>query len=295
MDPDINLWFTSNGISKSNVRVVLGDQFNRKVLDTHETNIETIWAKRVEQNPRLFNGSKFRLDSAKYENNGVTLNLGLTCYKDYLGTNWSPEVKSLHKYGVRDFENSQVYLSDPAGVGALVQTVDDYVMFMRRSDKVGEAPGLWDVPGGHPEPEELLALLGKDKKLDIKEFSISEFGPDDVVEEIFNSILREVRDEINIPMKYLSEPVLLGVAGNNTSAGRPSMEFFIRCSLSSTEVNDLYSSGGAEAEESTNLKLVPIQEVFDLHNNSIWKGMAPSAKGCVKLFQASKEQKQQSD
>ena len=44
-------------------------------------------------------------------------------------------------------------MSDALGVGAFVLTSDDYVTFIRRSERVGEAQGLWDIPGGHPEPE----------------------------------------------------------------------------------------------------------------------------------------------
>jgi len=39
------------------------------------------------------------------------------------------------------------------GVGALVLTADDKVITMKRSANCGEAPGLYDIPGGHPEPE----------------------------------------------------------------------------------------------------------------------------------------------
>ncbi|XP_070577868.1 uridine diphosphate glucose pyrophosphatase NUDT22-like isoform X2 [Ptychodera flava] len=289
MDPDICLWFTSPGTPKSSVRVVLGVHHNRKVLDSHEKNIELIWARRREKNPRLFNGSKFRLHSSDVQNGTVTLNMGLTCYKDYLGTNWAPDAKTLHHLGKRDFDNSQAYLSDPAGVGAMVQTSDGYVIFIRRSDKVGEAPGLWDVPGGHPEPQELLILLGKDKNLEIHDIPMDEFPHDAVVEEIYDSIIREIRDEVNIPVESLSEPLLLGVAGNNTSAGRPSIEFYVKCSLSSNEVKALYSAGGPEAEESTSMALVHLKDVLTFDSNPMWNEMAPSAKGCVKLFQASRK------
>ncbi|XP_006823759.1 uridine diphosphate glucose pyrophosphatase NUDT22-like [Saccoglossus kowalevskii] len=142
------------GMPKSQVDVVMGEQYNRKVLQSHEKNIENIWSQRLTQNPRLYNGSKFRLDSWKCENNSVlTLYLGLTCYRDYLATNWSPDVKRLHQIGKRDYGNQQAYMSDPLGVAAMVQTADDCFIFIRRSNNVGEAAGLWDVPGGHPEPE----------------------------------------------------------------------------------------------------------------------------------------------
>ena len=51
---------------------------------------------------------------------------------------------------------------------------------------------------------------------------------EDVVQEIFSSIQREVIDEVNIPAKSLDPPLYLGTARNTTSAGRPSMAFEIR-------------------------------------------------------------------
>ena len=45
------------------------------------------------------------------------------------------------------------------------------------------------------------------------------------VAELFDSILHEVRDEVNVPAKHLSDPTLLGFIRNTTSAGRPSAVF----------------------------------------------------------------------
>lgn len=49
-----------------------------------------------------------------------------------------------------------------------------------------------------------------------------------IAEEIFNSIVREVVDEVNIPVSTLSKARLLGVSKNNTTGGRRCFEFFIR-------------------------------------------------------------------
>jgi len=42
--------------------------------------------------------------------------------------------------------------------------------------------------------------------------------------EIYDSVVREVVDEVNIPRSFLSEPEFIGVARNKTAAGRPSVE-----------------------------------------------------------------------
>lgn len=76
-----------------------------------------------------------------------------------------------------------------------------------------------------------------------------------VVSELFSSVCVEIRDEVgftcfltnrfvllnqfksvfapqvNIPLGSLGQPVLMGIALNHTSAGRPSAEFYVRYSL----------------------------------------------------------------
>ena len=61
---------------------------------------------------------------------------------------------------------------------------------------------------------------------------LSLFTSDRIVAEIYDSILTEVRDEVNIPLDTLTEPLLLGIAVNKMSHGRPSSEYLIRFVMS---------------------------------------------------------------
>ena len=137
------------------LHVTLNVKNNRKKLpDEQEQEIETTWKARKEKIPTLFNGTKFRLESLQeFEDDVLTLNLGVTCYKDFQGTNLSENALLLQSQGLVDHDNSQAYMSDAVGVGALVQTLDNYIVMLFRSDKCGEDTGLWDRPGGHPEPK----------------------------------------------------------------------------------------------------------------------------------------------
>lgn len=83
----------------------------------------------------------------------LTLRLGLTCYKDYLGTNWSCGVAELRRRGEAKFSDPLAFLAQPLGVGAVLCTSDGQVVMIRRSQRVAEAGGLLDIPGGHPEPK----------------------------------------------------------------------------------------------------------------------------------------------
>lgn len=94
-------------------------------------------------------------DTKPSEVNGaiLRLQLGLTCYKDFLGTNWSQEAVNLQQRGRLESGDPQVLLAQPLGVGAVLVTSDGQVVMLRRSQRVAEAAGLLDIPGGHPEPK----------------------------------------------------------------------------------------------------------------------------------------------
>lgn len=89
----------------------------------------------------------------------------------------------------------------------------------------------------------------------------------------------------------MSEPLLLGIARNHTSAGRPSAEFYVRCSLTSEEVKERYLQGGPEAHESTEVIFLEEEELLTIESSEMWKELCPSAKGCVKLYMMVREQK----
>ncbi|XP_046715836.1 uridine diphosphate glucose pyrophosphatase NUDT22 isoform X2 [Silurus meridionalis] len=212
----------------------------------------------------------------------VRLQLGLTCYKDFLGTNWSQEAVNLQKRGQLELGDPQALLAQPLGVGAVLLTSDEQVVMLRRSQRVAEAAGLLDIPGGHPEPKAVCQGMSEEG-ISIELLQGCEKA---VVAEIFSSICAEVRDEVNVPLDFLSAPVLMGIALNHTSAGRPSAEFFIRCSLTEEEVKEFYWRGGPEAHESTDIVFLSKSEMLQLDVKSpLWSELCPSAKGAVLLYQ----------
>ncbi|KAJ8246963.1 hypothetical protein GJAV_G00257240 [Gymnothorax javanicus] len=214
------------------------------------------------------------------EQTKLILQLGLTCYKDFLGTNWSRGVAALMRRGEAEFGDPHALLAQPLGVGGVLRTADGLVVLLKRSQKVAEAPGLLDIPGGHPEPKAVCQGVSEDC------IRVEQLAEDAVIRELFSSVCVEIRDEVNIPLSSLSEPILLGIALNHTSAGRPSAEFYIRCSLSSEEVKAFYWQGGPEAHESTDIVFLSEEEMMRLDvSTPLWKKLCPSAKGAVLLYQ----------
>uniref|UniRef100_A0A8C5RZV1 Nudix hydrolase 22 n=1 Tax=Laticauda laticaudata TaxID=8630 RepID=A0A8C5RZV1_LATLA len=284
MDPDISLMFKCpafGGIPESHVRVELSPLYDRHSLPADQAQIDSVWAARCRQNPWLFDGAKFRLHSVKLDGSILTFHLGLTSYKDFVGTNLAETARQLQEQGHKDFGNSQAYLAEPLGVGAVLHTADDNLIFLRRSLCVGEAPGKIDVPGGHPEPQ---AVLGNDASVGSL-IRHQDLPPDLVVGELFSSVLREIQDEVNLQPETLSRPLLLGIVRNETTAGRCSAEFYVRCSLSSEEVKQRYALGGPEAQESVSIIFVSREDVLSMEQKvEWWNELCPSAKGAVKLY-----------
>ena len=71
-------------------------------------------------------------------------------------------------------------------------------------------------------PQELVG------KIAMEDIDLTRMKESDVVDEIFNSTLSEIVDEVNIPLSTLTDPILLGISRNTTSAGRPSSEYYVK-------------------------------------------------------------------
>ncbi|XP_018113108.1 uridine diphosphate glucose pyrophosphatase NUDT22 isoform X1 [Xenopus laevis] len=316
MDPEISILYCSpfpEGLPQRRVQAQLSPHYQRRRLPPPlEDQILLEWEERKRKQPWVFNGAKFRLHSVKADLNqrekinrentlgeigdhirqeadmdeqgGLTLYLALTSYRDFLGTNWSGNAKALQERGGKEHGDPEAYLAQPLGVGAALQCSDGRFVLLRRSNRVGEAPGQLDIPGGHPEPKAVAPNIPED------ELSLDVLKPELVITELFSSILAEIRDEVNLPLWSLSEPLLLGIARNHTSAGRPSAEFYVRCSFSSEEVRERYLQGGPEASESTDIMFIDREEMLSLETSELWKELCPSAKGCVKLYLLVREQ-----
>lgn len=160
MDPEVYLLLhcPPGGLPKEQVRAELSPAHDRRPLPEGDKAIAAVWESRLQAQPWLFDAPKFRLHSATLVPTGspgpqLLLRLGLTSYRDFLGTNWASSAAWLRQQGAADWGDKQAYLADPLGVGAALATADDFLVFLRRSRQVAEAPGLVDVPGGHPEPQ----------------------------------------------------------------------------------------------------------------------------------------------
>ena len=137
------------------VQVDLSSKFDRKIIPELENLIEENWLELKKQlGDKLYNEDKFRIHSVKKtENDKVLVEVGITNYKEYVGTNLGKDLEVFLQHGLKEFSNKQACLSDALGVGSVVLTADDYLLLVRRSFEVAEGQGMTDFPGGHAEPK----------------------------------------------------------------------------------------------------------------------------------------------
>ena len=137
------------------VKVDFSSKFNRKVILELEYLIEQNWHNfKKELGDKLYNDDKFRIHSVRETNdNKVIVEVGITNYKEYVGTNLGKDLEIFTERGTNDFSNKKACLSDALGVGSVLVTADDYLLFLRRSFEVAEGQGMTDFPGGHAEPK----------------------------------------------------------------------------------------------------------------------------------------------
>ncbi|KAK9055401.1 hypothetical protein SSX86_026484 [Deinandra increscens subsp. villosa] len=255
-----------SGLSSSQVSVRFDESYDRVPHPDSdlENSVSEIWDKRIQQNSSLFNGKKFRYGGHDGTGLNICLHLGLTDYRTFVGTNLNPLWERFVVSSEDDCKQCQ-HTSSPLGNGAIVETIDNKILVLQRSNNVGEFPGYLVFPGGHPEPEEVGITSHKcENGLQKSELSNSK-----VSQEMFDSIVREVVEEIGVPAATLSEPLLIGISRRVLNA-RPAAFFFIKCSLQSTQVQQFYSSA-QDGYESTKL--------YSIHPSEL-ENMASKMPGC---------------
>ncbi|XP_024968718.1 nudix hydrolase 9 isoform X1 [Cynara cardunculus var. scolymus] len=245
-----------SGLSSSQVSVNFDESYDRVPhpdIDL-EKSISEIWDQRVQQSTSLFNGKKFRYGGHSGVEPHVCLHLGLTDYRTFVGSNLNPLWERFLHPSEDDCKQCQ-HTSSPLGNGAIVETSDNKILVLQRSNNVGEFPGYLVFPGGHPEPEEVGISSHKCQK----GLQNSELINSKVSQEMFDSIVREVVEEIGVPAATLSEPLFIGISRRVLNV-RPAAFFFIKCNLESTEVQQVYSSA-QDSYESTKLYTIEPSEL----------------------------------
>lgn len=192
----------------------------------------------------MYAGYKFRLAGVQIRHrNHLEVCLGPTDYFDYLLTNHNRELNSkLIEQGMMKHRDPDAFLSNALGNVAIVSTLDGKVALLLRSGKVATFSGYYDLPGGHPEPDWID-----------EELSFSSLG---LVKELFDSIVREAVDELNLPRSSIYGVSCLGFVRSMEDGRKPEMIFHLPVNLNARALKECYSRGGKEKNESKALIMV---------------------------------------
>ena len=72
------------------------------------------------------------------------------------------------------FSNEAPYLCFSAAVGVILVTSDEHIVVLKRAGWTAECSGMYDRPGGHPEPSELEVLTRYLKKENVSSEEIND-------------------------------------------------------------------------------------------------------------------------
>ena len=245
--------------SAEHVRLAFSRSFDRKEHANDEANIGAAWAAAKAKNPGIFDGSKFRLHRAAEAgtDGSVLLELGLTGYREYLGTNRLPAAErgQLEADGRAAHGDAAAHMSNALGCETMLLTADGQVVLLRRSTSVATHNGLYNGPSGHPEPSRAAGVDdAADAAADANEVDAARSAA--TLAELFDSVLQETHEETAVPRDKLGAPVLLGVMLD--AAGKPDLLFLTRTPLDAAGVRECYSTGPEEGWESDRLAFWPV-------------------------------------
>ncbi|KAJ9448273.1 Nudix hydrolase 9 [Diplonema papillatum] len=268
-------------VPASKVTVVVGEEHNARTAGPLRDAVDAAWREKKAGCPRarLFNGLKFRLAScAARPGGGVTLRVGVTDYKDFIGTHYLP-ASTLD--GCIAGASHDSFMSHALGVESILVTADGYVCLLKRSDQVAEYPNFYCGPGGHAEPAKVVEGADGMRREDL----LAKLAPDAVLRELFQSAMDETADETGVPRESLVMHGLLGVMRNSRIRGKPDLLFYITTTLRKDDVLAVYRAGhAAESYESTKLRFEPLAEKERLLQMARDNLLTPATAAAVELI-----------
>jgi 8-oxo-dGTP pyrophosphatase MutT (NUDIX family) len=171
----------------------------------------------VQSGRNLYNGRLARLVGAEASATGLSLRLGDTCYRDFLGTNLFNAAKVARI--------NPAFLADAVGTSSIVLTSDGFLALGRRSDRVAFHAGFLHTFGG--------MLEAADRRAD---------GYD-----IFGGVKREVMEELGVGESEIGSVVLTGLA-RDVAIRQPEMLFDLGLTLTRAELSARFHPGLSDGE-----------------------------------------------
>lgn len=165
---------TTDGFFQKTTRIRLSQAFDAQPHPclSVRSSLKQLWEAKLTQNPHIFDADKFRLShwfvEGEDNNKKLVICMGMTSYRAYVSTCCSEYTSKLISDGLQlesplpcnmtmqdtsAYAQSGRYLSRKIGVSGILETLDNHLVLIRRSESSNVYPNLLDTPGGHPEPQ----------------------------------------------------------------------------------------------------------------------------------------------
>lgn len=181
-----------------------------------EAEIGRIWEAETEEAEargiRLYNGELARLSTWRSSQAALHLELGMTCYRDFVGTNL--------RQAARTVSLGQDHLADPLGVSMLLITHDGYLVLGLRNRRVAHFAGWIHMIGGMVERQD---------------------ENDDGSFALFSAIFREASEELMIESHELEQARVIGLV-RDQSILQPELVFEASLSMSRDELQSRFDA-----------------------------------------------------
>jgi hypothetical protein len=139
-----------------NIKVIKGENLDLSKHPEIKKKIEEEWNKRKLKNRKIFSNPIYRLSGYSEKNDNLLLELGETCYKELVGTNYISAYDRnffsfIKKVGFKE-KNPYKYFSMALSVGTVIETKDGYILITRRSEKVESYKNTFHTIAGQTDP-----------------------------------------------------------------------------------------------------------------------------------------------
>ena len=214
--------------------------------------------------------SMYRLNDATLEGNRLVIDMGVTNFKDYIGTSQrallDPEFrKILMAAGVTDHNNPNHYFSNPLATCSSIVTSDGFILVGTRSEKVAIYPGVPHVTGGYVK-------VNGDNRPD--------FTVKDV--DLFSNMRKELYEELGLTDEDVTSKDFLGIVRNLITRA-PEALYNISLNINSDELHHRWKTKSRDRFEHRNITFYSRDELpgFLRKNEGT---MVPTGEATLKLF-----------
>ncbi len=214
--------------------------------------------------------SMYRLNNASLNKNQLKLRLGLTDFKEYIGTTQEALInnsfrKKLINAGTEDHNDPNYYFANPLAVCTNIITSDNKIPIGMRSNTVAIYKNVPHIIGGY------VKVNGENKP----DFSVKDVN-------LFDNILKELEQELGLNQEHIISSDFLGLVRNNITRG-PEMIYNMTLNITSEELIYSWKHNSEDRFEHRDINFYDKNELPKFININKGK-MVPSGEAALTLF-----------